>query len=241
MARVEVSALISATPQRVWEVLADLPGQKAWMVDVRRLEITSSQKSGAGTVIEVTSELFGLPLVHDVMEITDWQPGKRFGVVHRGGFTGTGAFELEPAPGGTRFTWWEDFKPPLGALGELVHALLVRPHLERVFARSTANLKALAEASAKESPRRGEKLARWVVLPLVIGVVAVLAPARLDLPGIASKKHTPLCSHPASRSRGAAGAAREAAAVAGSAAHARAWGPLTSFPPSGGRAAHRDV
>ena len=105
------------------------------MVDVRRLNIISDSKSGPGTVLEVQSELFGLPLLHDVMEIVAWEEPRAIGVVHRGQFSGTASFVLEPAPGGTIFIWQEDFKPPLGPLGELAYGLVVEPHLRQVFGR----------------------------------------------------------------------------------------------------------
>jgi uncharacterized protein YndB with AHSA1/START domain len=145
MAHLDVRVFIRATPERVWEVISDIPAQESWMVDVHRLEVTSEQKSGAGTVIEVTSELFGRPLVHDTMRITGWAPPHRFDVEHSGQFTGTGAFIVEAVPGGTIFTWVEDFKPPLGPLGELGFAMLVGPHMKRVFGRSLDNLRQLAE------------------------------------------------------------------------------------------------
>jgi uncharacterized protein YndB with AHSA1/START domain len=153
MAHLEVSVFIRATPERVWEVASDLPAQEGWMVDVRRLEITSlpagqaGEQSAIGTVIKVTSELFGLPLVKDTMLITSWQPPKRYDVKHTGQFTGTGAFVLEPAPGGTVFRWIEDFEPPLGPLGELGFKLVVGPQMRRVFRRSLENLRRLAEAT----------------------------------------------------------------------------------------------
>jgi uncharacterized protein YndB with AHSA1/START domain len=145
MAKLDVSVFIRATPERVWEVIADLPAQASWMVDVRKLEATSEQKTGAGTVLQVTSDLFGLPVVHDTMRITTWEPPVRYDVEHGGQFTGTGAFILEPAPGGTVFRWLEDFKPPLGPLGELGFKLIVGPHMRRVFGRSLANLRRIAE------------------------------------------------------------------------------------------------
>ena len=115
------------------------------MVDVRRLEVTSEVKSGVGAVVEVTSELFGLPLVKDVMEVTRWEPGREMEVLHRGQFSGTGVFRLEAVPGGTVFVWEEDFRPPLGPVGEAVFSLVIGPHLRRVFGRSLDNLGRLAE------------------------------------------------------------------------------------------------
>ena len=146
MARVEVRAFIRASPERVWLIISDLSGQQRWMVDVRRLAVVSETRSGVGTVIDLTSELFGLPLLHDVMEIVTWEPPRELGVVHKGRFTGSGAYRLEPVAGGTVFIWWEEFRPPLGPLGELAHVLIVQRHLERVFGRSLDNVRRLAEA-----------------------------------------------------------------------------------------------
>jgi len=148
MARLDIRTFIRARPEQVWAVISDLSGQSRWMVDLRRLEITSAVKSGVGTVISVTSELFGQPLVRDVMEITAWEPNQRIGVVHRGQFSGTAEFRLEPVAGGTAFIWIEEFAPPLGPIGELGFALLVGPHLRRVFGRSMDNVRRLAEAAA---------------------------------------------------------------------------------------------
>jgi carbon monoxide dehydrogenase subunit G len=153
MAHLEIRTHIAATPDAVWDLLADLEHQAAWMVDVRRLEIVTEQKRGAGAVLHVTSELFGLPVVKDVMAITAWEPPHRMGVEHRGQFHGTGEFLLEAAGDVTIFTWTEDFRPPLGPLGEAAFALVVRPHLLRVFARSMENVRRLAEAGQVDNER----------------------------------------------------------------------------------------
>jgi hypothetical protein len=145
VATLDIRQFIRARPEAVWRIISDLSGQSRWMVDVRRLEIVSELKSGVGTVIEVTSELFGLPVVHDVMEIVRWQEPTEIYIVHRGQFTGTAAFRLEPVPGGTVFVWTEEFQPPAGVLGELGFKLVVAPHLRRVFGRSMENVRTLAE------------------------------------------------------------------------------------------------
>jgi hypothetical protein len=116
--------------------------------------VTSDVKGGPGATMNVTSELFGRPVVKDVMEVTAWEPPYRMDVVHRGQFHGTGQFLLDRVDNGTIFTWIEDFEPPLGMLGEAGFALVVRPHLMRVFARSLANVKRLAEARVGGADRR---------------------------------------------------------------------------------------
>jgi len=144
MAHLEIRKFIPASPESVWTVLEDLERQGEWMVDVRSLEVISEQKRGAGAVMRVTSELFGQPVVHDVMTITRWEPPARLDVEHRGQFEGTGSFLLDRVHNGTILTWVEDFAPPLGPLGEAGFALAVRPHLLRVFARSMENVRRLA-------------------------------------------------------------------------------------------------
>lgn len=144
MAHLDIRRFIPAAPEAVWDVLADLENQALWMVDVRKLELVTEQKRGAGAVMHVTSELFGLPIVKDVMVIAAWEPPARMDVEHRGQFHGTGQFLLEAVDNGTIFTWIEDFDAPLGPLGELGFSLLVRPHLMRVFARSMDNVARLA-------------------------------------------------------------------------------------------------
>jgi hypothetical protein len=73
-------------------------------------------------------------------------------VEHRGAFHGTGDFLLDAVDNGTIFTWVEDFVPPLGPLGEAAFALVVRPHLERVFTRSLENLgRIVVEGSAHDA------------------------------------------------------------------------------------------
>jgi uncharacterized protein YndB with AHSA1/START domain len=147
MAHLELRRFVAAPPDAVWAVLADLEHQATWMVDVRSLDLVTSQKRGAGAVLQVTSELFGLPVVKDVMEITRWEPPHRMDVRHGGQFIGTGSFVLDAIAGGTIFTWIEDFRAPLGPLGEAAFTLVVRPHLQRVFTRSMANVARLAESA----------------------------------------------------------------------------------------------
>jgi hypothetical protein len=148
MARLELKVLVNATPEQIWPIIADFEGQKCWMVDLRKLDIISTVKDGVGTKLKVTSEIFGLRLVRDVMLVDYWQPPRIYSVIHMGQFTGTGYFELKPAGDATELTWVEDFTPPLGPLGELGFKLIVGPHLRRVFLRSMDNVKRLAEAAA---------------------------------------------------------------------------------------------
>ena len=87
----------------------------------------------ARDLVDVTSELFGMPLVHDVMEITAWDPPRMLEVVHRGQFPGT-ALSGSSRPNGHDVRLARGVQPPLGPIGELVFSLVVGPHLRRVWA-----------------------------------------------------------------------------------------------------------
>jgi hypothetical protein len=150
VATIELRTFIRASEEDIWAVISDLSGQQRWMEDISSLEVVSDVKSGVGTILNVTSKVFGLPVVKDVMGVVVWEEPRRLEVVHRGQFTGEAAFRLQPAPGGTIFIWREEFKPPLGPLGELAAALVVSPHLRRVWARSMDNVRDLAERLRQE-------------------------------------------------------------------------------------------
>lgn len=148
MAHLDVRVFIRATPEQIWPIIADFASQPSWMEDVRELRVTSESATGVGTAARVTSDLFGLPLVREVMEVATWRPPLEYSVVHHGRlFGGSGLFRLEPVRGGSVFIWQEDIAPPLGPLGELGFRLLVGPHLRRIFSRSADNLRRLAETA----------------------------------------------------------------------------------------------
>ncbi len=146
MARIEAATHVEATSARVWQVLIDWEGQARWMQDAEQVEVLSGRREGVGVVIRAKTDLFGLS-VDDNMEVTEWEPERILGVRHLGRvFSGVGAFELIPTSYGVHLVWWEELDPPLGAVGELAAQLFVVPVVERVFRRSLASLKRVAES-----------------------------------------------------------------------------------------------
>src|SRR5580765_1632322 len=95
MARVVLRILIHAAPEAIWPLISDLTGQERWMEDVRSLTVRGDGPGGNCTIVDVTSEIFRLPVVHDVIEISTWDPPRELGVLHRGQFTGQAYFRLE--------------------------------------------------------------------------------------------------------------------------------------------------
>ncbi len=88
---------IAAPPDEVWRRLADIGDHVTWMADAAEIRFTSDRRSGAGTVFECETRVGPLRTT-DVMEVTEWRDAAAMGVRHKGLFTGTGRFALEPAP-----------------------------------------------------------------------------------------------------------------------------------------------
>jgi uncharacterized protein YndB with AHSA1/START domain len=145
MARIQLDLEIDAPIQRVWDLITDLDSQERWMEDVHTLEVIYRTSALEGSVLKVTSKLFGLPLLHDVMVITKVEPPHTLEIIHAGQFSGSGAFRLTQSGGLTRFTWVEEFDPPLGSLGDIAAERVVSPHLQSVWTKSMQNVKRLAE------------------------------------------------------------------------------------------------
>jgi uncharacterized protein YndB with AHSA1/START domain len=147
VARIEVSTHVEAPPERVWELLADWEGQPRWMVDARSVTVLSPARASAGTVVRCMTAIAGGLVVTDDAVVTDWDPPRVLAIRHLGRLIrGVGAFELEPTAHGTHVTWWEEIDPPFAAAGELVTSLALAPGIRRVFRRSLAGLKRLAES-----------------------------------------------------------------------------------------------
>ena len=138
--------MIEAPVHRVWDVLIDWEAQPRWMVDARSVTVLSPHREGPDVMLRCRTAIAGGMVVNDDMVTTDWREYSTIGVRHVGPLIrGEGAFELQPAPGGTYFVWWEDLNPPLGRVGELVADAVVVPLVSRVFRSSLARLKALCE------------------------------------------------------------------------------------------------
>jgi len=129
---ITVSTLIPAPPDRVWSEVERIEDHITWMADAVALEFLGESTRGVGTRALVETRI-GPFRTSDVMEFTEWDPPHTMGVAHRGLFTGTGRFTLQPVGGGsTRFTWTEDLRFPWW-LGGPAGALVARPILRAVW------------------------------------------------------------------------------------------------------------
>ena len=140
--RVDAEAVAPAPPEDVWLVLLRWERQPEWMVDAVSVRVVSPRRAGVGTRIGVRTRILGLPLLTDVLEVTEWDPPRRLVMARRGFVQGTGTWRLESQSHGTRFEWIEEVQVPIPVLGELV-LLAYRPIMRGLMRRSLGNLAAL--------------------------------------------------------------------------------------------------
>lgn len=139
MARIRVSTVLDAPPARVWADVEDIASHVEWMADAVAIRFLAADTSGVGTRFECDTKIGPFTLT-DMMEITEWVPGKVMGVHHSGVVTGTGRFTLKKLRGGrTRFQWSEKLVYPVW-MGGPVGAFVSKPVLRWVWRRNLARL-----------------------------------------------------------------------------------------------------
>lgn len=142
--------MLEAPPAEVWADLADIGSHVEWMADATAIRFLTPQTTGVGTTFECDTKIGPFTLT-DVMEITEWVPGKVMGVRHTGVVTGTGRFTLKKARRGrTQFQWNEKLVFPTW-MGGPVGAVAAKPVLGWVWRR---NLTRLAARFAPVAPGR---------------------------------------------------------------------------------------
>ncbi|MFE9575536.1 SRPBCC family protein [Nocardia sp. NPDC006044] len=146
---VTVSTAISATPQRIWDLLTDWENQGEWMREATDFEVVSAQRSGAGTIVATTVRIGGIA-TRDRIRVDGWQPPigsnpAHLGIVHLGWVKGRGDIRLtNQSDGRIRLDWTERLQPPLGLPGALGMRLFA-PLFARTFRRDLTLLQTLAE------------------------------------------------------------------------------------------------
>lgn len=134
---------LPAPPERVWSVLSDWERQATWMPDVAWIRLLGPERE-LGARVAVRTRVFGIPAATDLLTVTAWEPPRRLAVDHAGVVKGWGEWRLEPADGGTRFTWTDELRlfPPV--LGDLA-LFLYSPVQRWMLRRSIRNLRRLVE------------------------------------------------------------------------------------------------
>jgi Polyketide cyclase / dehydrase and lipid transport len=106
--------VVRATIERTWEVLADIPGQLRWMTEMKSVQVLTPGPVRVGTQSVAFVRVLGVR-VRDPIEVTAWDPPRRYAISHNGVVKGEGEIELTPGdvPETTRVTWDETLIAPL--------------------------------------------------------------------------------------------------------------------------------
>ena len=141
-------AIVDASPEETWDVLADIPLQPEWMHEMKEVRLSTPGPARVGTRGEATVRIFGIG-VTDPVEVTAFEPPTRFAIRHEGLFSGEGTITLEPGAAGTTtiVRWDETLVPPL--LPEL-GALVLTPVLRSIFQADLHRLKRLVETGSAD-------------------------------------------------------------------------------------------
>jgi hypothetical protein len=143
--RIRVCTVIDASPATVWDEVEHIERHVDWMADAREIRFVGGRRSGVGTEFASLTRV-GPLRANDVAIVTEWEPRRAMGIVHRGVVTGTGRLTLRRKRGGrTRFCWEERLQFPWW-MGGVVGERAAKPVLKRIWRRNLRTLKARVEA-----------------------------------------------------------------------------------------------
>jgi hypothetical protein len=144
--RIRVCTTIAASPADVWAEVEHIERHPEWMADAVRVQFVGSRRAGVGTEFESLTRV-GPLRANDVAIVTEWEPRRVMGIVHRGVVTGTGRFTLRRRRGNrTRFCWEEQLRFPWW-MGGVVGERLAKPVLKRIWRANLHRLRARCERS----------------------------------------------------------------------------------------------
>ena len=140
---IEQCRWFASPPDVVWRGVEDISTHVEWMQDAAEITFLTEQHAGVGAEFACLTKI-GPLRNHDVLRVTEWEPGRTMGIAHTGVVSGSGRFTLAPERGGTRLCWVETLRFPWwmgGAVGERA----AKPVLGAVWRRNLRRLQARLE------------------------------------------------------------------------------------------------
>lgn len=140
---------VEAPREFVWSVLSDVDRQPEWMRDALDVQLVSPGPLGVGSRLRVPARIL-LFRATEEMEVTAFDPPKRFAVRHSGTFTGEGEFLLIENEDeiSTEVLWTEAIAPPLGSVGRL-GMWMMEPVVRSQFDKDLRRLRRLCESEQR--------------------------------------------------------------------------------------------
>jgi len=148
---IRIETRIAATPERCFDLArdVDLHQRSAAASSERAIAGVTSGKMGLGDTVTWRATHFGVPLRLS-SRITEFDPPRRFvDEMVEGPFRRLRhVHAFEATPGGTLMVDVFQYASPLGILGAVADALVLRRYLQHFLERRNAFLKRVAEATA---------------------------------------------------------------------------------------------
>ena len=148
---IRIETRIAATPERCFDLArdVDLHQRSAAASSERAIAGVTSGKMGLGDTVTWRATHFGVPLRLS-SRITEFDPPRRFvDEMVEGPFRRLRhVHAFEATPGGTLMVDVFHYASPLGILGAVADALVLRRYLQHFLERRNAFLKRVAEATA---------------------------------------------------------------------------------------------
>ena len=127
MREFSISPDINASPERVWNVLADVQRWPEWTASISKIELLDEGPLGVGSRVRV----FQPKLRPAVMTITEWEPGRGFVWVTRNpGLVAVGEHWINPSSSGCNVTLKLTFQGLLGGVVGILAGKLTRRYVE---------------------------------------------------------------------------------------------------------------
>jgi Polyketide cyclase / dehydrase and lipid transport len=152
MSLVTASTQIAVAPKQVWRMVMDPDRLNDWVTIHRRLVHADDGPPRVGYEMDQQVHLRGVNLeVH--WKLVDCSLDKRAVWEGRGPARSHARTEyiLSAVPGGTRFDYRNEFRPPLGPLGAFVSRALIGGMPEREARRTLDRLRAHLESGSGEN------------------------------------------------------------------------------------------
>lgn len=137
---------IAAEPGRVWALVCDPDRLGDWVTIHRGVRKVSDRPLKQGSTLEQALTLRGAPF-NVKWTVTELSEARRLAWEGRGPARSRAvtSYELSPRDGGTRFSYRNEFKAPLGPLGAAASRALVGSVSQREADKSLGRLKRLLE------------------------------------------------------------------------------------------------
>ncbi len=150
--RVENSLVVNARPEQIFPLLEDPHSAMKWVTFLRQIQWAKG--SGIGAKDRCQLEIAGMKVWMGA-QVDVYEKNVRIGRKSVEGMKMRSEIHLVPEGSHTRVVWAMSYRPPMGPLGSLIDALMMRRAIRAGVAASLAGLKRLAESGYKPIPHMG--------------------------------------------------------------------------------------